>query len=73
MGSGAIAGIVIMVLIAFAGGIAFIVLWKTREQQMRKLLGLNRELSQSPRRGNAAGNSGFENLVYDANNTEGNA
>ena len=72
MGSGAIAGIVIMVLLAFAGGIAFIVLWKTREQQMRKLLGLNRELAQSPGRGNTSGNSGFENLAYDAHNTEEN-
>ena len=73
LSSGAIAAIVVMVLLAFVAAIAFFVLWRTRQNELRKFLGLgnNRQMTETPRRGgNAAGNSGFENLAYDANNTE---
>jgi hypothetical protein len=74
LGSGAIAAIVIIVLLSFIAALGFFVLWRTRQAEVRKFLGLrNQEMPQSPRRGNDAGDSGFENLAYDANNTEADA
>ena len=67
MSSGAIAGVVVMVLLAFVGGIAFFVLWRTRQNEMKKFFGLgNREMTETARRN--VNSSGFENLSYDANN-----
>ena len=61
MGGGAIAAIVIMVLLAFVAVVGFFVLWKTRPNEVRKFLRLkNIDMTETSRSGaNPSGNPGL--------------
>jgi hypothetical protein len=56
-------------MLAIGITIALFLLWKSREAQLKKMFGYNNQQQMTGRTRGNPGESGFENLAYDANNS----